>query len=600
MSFLCNPVRCICLHGPVGRILSANEDHWLHPLLADNPGLLSGFADPTDPSVFKTMWHGEFPGKLLTGIAQTYLLGNHPATRALGDEMTVSLGAVQEEDGYLGPWPREIRFERDATLGQLGKWDTWGHYHCIYGLYRWYRATGNEAARDIALRALECVYDHFIRGDVSVASQKWAECNLAIAHAFALLYEETGEPRYLAAAERLVREDMTHSYPDFYTQTTLSCNWLNTALAGIPDHASGQPRWEGLYTLETFAVLYRATGNPDYRRAVESLWRGMTASDRHNTGSFGTGEGATGNLYGAGSETCNTVAWMAFTTDYLAMTRDPLAADELELSFFNATLGSLLAGERNFTYMNDSDGTRVPAREAIREHSYVGGRDMSCCQANGNRGLSQVAEWALLGEGQDLYLNYYGPCCMTAALTDGQTVTLTQTTDYPVGGPIRVRVETDSDVPLTLHLRIPAWSRRTTLTVNGEAIPAAAGSYCPVTRIWKPTDEVELELDMTPHFWVAPDSAPVAGRVSVYRGPILLARRVEDEPPSAIPFLSLRELSATDGDGIVHLTAHTPDGSVTLVDYYTAGKDGGRFVSWLPCKDVPMGSDPTLPIWCQT
>lgn len=577
-----NPLRTLRMDGLVGKIIAANEANWLHRLLEDNPGLLAGFADQGDTAIFKTMWHGEFPGKLLTGIAQTYLLGNHPATRALGDRLTAALRDVQEASGYLGPWPQDTRFERDAVAGQLGKWDTWGHYHCIYGLYRWHQVTGSSLAQETALRALDHIYDHFICGEISIAAQKWTECNLAIAHAFALFYEETGEPRYLTAAERLVREDMTHTYPDFYTQKTLACNWLQGALAGIPYHASGQPRWEGLYTLETFAVLYRATGNDEYRRAVESLWQGMVTSDRHNTGSFGTGEGATGNLYGAGSETCNTVAWMAFTTDYLAMTRDPIAADELELSFFNATLGSLLAGERNFTYMNDSDGIRAPALDILRDHSFRGGRDMSCCQANGNRGLTQVAEWALLGEGDDLYLNYYGPCVMTARLENGRTVTVTQTTEYPRSGAVRVRVETDSPTLLTLHFRIPGWSKDTMVTLNGERIAAEEGTYCPVTRVWSSDDTVELILDLTTRFWFSPDGSPVEGKVSAYRGPLLLACRTEEGQAPRFTTVSLQNAVMTEGKGLVHLTAETSDGTVTLTDYYTAGRDGGRYVSWLP------------------
>ena len=593
-----NPLRKLSLQGKIGQILSANEATWLHSLLTANPGLLAGFADPYDPTIFKTMWHGEFPGKLLTGIAQTYLLGNHPATRELGDRLADGLRAVQETGGYLGPWPQETRFERDAVTGVWGKWDTWGHYHCIYGLYRWYQVTGNQTALDTARRALDCVYDHFITGGISVASQKWTECNLAIAHAFALFYEETGDPRYLAAAERLVREDMTHLYPDFYTQTTLSCDWLNKALAGVPYHASGQPRWEGLYTLETFAVLYRVTGNEEYRHAVSSLWQGMAASDRHNTGSFGTGEGATGNLYGAGSETCNTVAWMAFTTDYLAMTRDPLAADELELSFFNATLGSLLAGERSFTYMNDSNGTRAPARDVLKDHSFIGGRDMSCCQANGNRGLSQISEWAVLGEGRDLCLNYYGDCVVTAETEDGRVVRILQATDYPVSGRISVSVETDCNYPLTLRFRIPAWSRRTDLTVNGEPVAVTAGTYCAVTRLWSKEDRVELELDMTPHFWYGETGTPAEGRISVYRGPVLLAIQGAENPP--IPFAALGALTPTEGEGIVTLSADTPDGQLTLTDYYTAGRDGTPYASWIACEDAPAGRDTAAPIWCQT
>ena len=39
---------------------------------------------------------------------------------------------------------------------------------------------------------------------------------------FALLYEQTRDPRYLQAAEYIVRTEWTLPYHDFYTNSTLS------------------------------------------------------------------------------------------------------------------------------------------------------------------------------------------------------------------------------------------------------------------------------------------------------------------------------------------------------------------------------------------
>ena len=589
--------------GDVGSVIIGNENNWVHAILEDNPGLFDGFLNQENKSIFKTMWHGEFPGKLLTGIAQTYLINNDDQTKRVGDAFVEYFKKSQENDGYLGPWDKRQRFESDVSESNWGKWDTWGQYHCIYGLYRWYQVTGNRDALDVANRALDHIYDHFITGEVSIAEQNWAECNLAIGHAFALFYEETGDERYLAAAERLVNQDWNDTYRDFYTNSVLCCGWMNAALEGKPYCESGQPRWEGLYALETLAVLYRITGKEIYLKALDELWWGMYETDRHNTGSFGTGEGATGNLYGAGSETCNTVAWMAFSTDYLKISRNSRVADELELSFFNATLGSLLDGERNFTYMNNSDGKREPARTVLEGHSYVGGRDMSCCQANGNRGLTQISEWALLTDENSLYLNYYGACSLETYIQNGHMVTISEDTAYPKDGTVRIRVSTACPEELTLYLRIPSWSNNTVLTVNGQPVFAEAGTYCAITRKWSETDEIELHLDMTPHFWVM-DQGAVSFKLSVYSGPMLLAFRTSENLTGTVRFdiNALRNITPTDGDGIVNFTIESEIGkTVVLTDYYTAGKNGDTFVSWITCisglKPLPSERNKT-PVWC--
>ncbi len=589
MGMLKNNMNKMNLAGAVGDILTANETTWVQKVLEDNPRLFDAFLHPEDNDLAKAMWHGEFPGKLLSGLAQTYLLHNDPQTKQVGDRMVALFREAQGEDGYLGPWAQAVRFNRDILnrdqTATWGKWDTWGQYHCIYGLYRWYQITGNRDALEVATRALDGIYDYFIRGDQTFVSQNWGECNFAISHTFALLYEETGKEEYLEAAEYLVNEEWKLPYEDFYTKTTLACDWMTAALEGKAFYESNQPRWESLHTLETLAVLYRVTGNQTYGDAMESLWWGMIGADRHNTGSFGTGEGANGNPYGDGSETCNIVAWMAFTTDYLKMSKNSYVADELELSFYNASLGTLLENNREFTYMNLSSGSRASALVVLEGHSFDGGRDMSCCQANGNRGITQVTEWALLTGEEGLYLNYYGASNMQTSTASGNWVSLLQETEYPKNGGVNITLSLEKEEAFALRLRIPVWSDNTVVTVNGEACDGVrAGEYYAIQRSWKTGDVVELRLDMQLHFWVAEKGSSVGQKVSAYYGPLLLALRESDSVRLSTRFQidQLREMAQTDGAGLVTFRGVSANGKeVELLDYYSAGKDGNSFASWL-------------------
>lgn len=579
--------------GAVGAVLRAHEKNWVQQIPREEPGLFGAFADREGNDLFKTMWHGEFPGKMLTGLALVYAMTGDAATRCAGDALAEGLISTQAADGYLGPWCAARRFEgcTDTAFSHwgdwdtYGRWDTWGHYHCIYGLYRWYKLTGDRRCLDAAVRALDLIYDHFIAQRRSLVLQNWAECNLAIGHTFALFYAETKKPEYLQAAKHIVHTEWDEEYMDYYTRKKLCCGWLTAAKNGVPFGLSGQPRWEGLYSLQTLAVLYETTGDAQYLNAVCALWRDMAATDRHNTGSFGTGEGATGDVYGAGSETCNTVAWMAFSTDVLRLTKDPRIADELELAFLNAALGSLLAGERNFTYMNDSDGCRAPAREVLKEQSYTGARDMSCCQANGTRGLAQVADWALLCGGGDAWINYYGECTMQWNTPADRTVHLEQLTAYPAQGTVTLVLHLPQPERFALHLRIPQWSQNTALAVNGIPCTAAAGSYHTLIREWHDGDTVTLSLDMTPHFWPHAKEA----KFSVYRGPLLLARRTDGKtPPPRFTAQAFLAAAPVCTDALSAWQVSAADGTAyCFTDYYSAGKDGAPFISWIDAQDPP-------------
>ena len=83
------------------------------------------------------------------------------------------------------------------------------------------------------------------------------------------------------------------------------------------------------------------------------------------------------------------------------------------------------------------------------------------------------------------------------------------------------------------------------MRINGELqSDVRAGSYRTIERAWQPGDTIELELDMTLRA-VAGD-LDAAGRVSLYRGPLLLAFDQADNAfdEDAIPTIDVQALKA--------------------------------------------------------
>ena len=117
-------------------------------------------------------------------------------------------------------------------------------------------------------------------------------------------------------------------------------------------------------------------------------------------------------------------------------------------------------------------------------------------------------------------VNLYAPGNASPKLADGTEVKIAQETDYPVGDRIRLTISPARKQRFTLSLRIPAWSQRTALTVNGEAIACAPGKYAKLDREWAPGDRVLLTLDLRGRTVPAPSGAP---QLALMRGPILLA-----------------------------------------------------------------------------
>ena len=209
---------------------------------------------------------------------------------------------------------------------------------------------------------------------------------------------------------------------------------------------------------------------------------------------------------------------------------------------------------------------------------------MSCCQTNGARGISQVAEWAVLTGDGSLYLNYYGPCDAQAQTPGGSRLGIRQKTAYPAQGRIAITLSLDQPERFPLHLRIPGWSEKTALSVNGEPVERPLpGRYVVLDRQWREGDRIDLELDMTLHYLEGEEEC--AGKWSIYRGPLLLARSWKKEDPPAPGSLTLTkdELAGLERveDPALLLRVRTAKGT-ELVSYCDAWEKGKLYETWLP------------------
>jgi hypothetical protein len=184
---------------------------------------------------------------------------------------------------------------------------------------------------------------------------------------------------------------------------------------------------------------------------------------------------------------------------------------------------------------------------------------------------------------------------LKARLRPGLSVTLTQETNYPVSGRVRLRVTPSKAAEFSLRLRIPLWSKRTEVKLNGRTIPnVKSGQYLSLQREWKKGDTIQLNLDLSLHFWAGEKECE--GKVSLYRGPILLTydRRYNKLDPQEIPPLDARKMGGRivpwkDWIPPVLLMEFTAASGerVSLCDFGSAGEAGSPYVSWLKIQNAP-------------
>lgn len=562
--------------GFVKERMESNLKNWLLVAPIANPAMLQMFRDQErQPNRDLLPWSGEFVGKYLISAIQGWRLTKDEQLKSLIDDVINELVDSQLADGYLGPFPKDLRLVSD-------RWDVWGHYHWILALLMYYQDTGYKPAFDACCKAGDLIHKTFVGTDKRMLSP---EQNLAILHGACLLYEMTEQTQYLELANWVIEE----------LDKPNGCAYIEDALAGKEIQDFRARRWEGLHCIQGICELGFITGESKYIDAFKHIWWAMLKGDRHNTGGFTSSEECKGNPYDQGAiETCCTVAWMALTIDMLRLTGDSLIADELELSFFNGILGAQHPSGRWWTYNTPMDGERRANAHDIVFQARPGSPELNCCSVNAPRGIGMLSEWALMMTDDGVVLNYYGPSSFEIKLPSGNIFAIKQDTEYPKDCKIKINVETKVPEKFVLNLRIPSWSENNNLSINAEKVyNIKSGSYLALNREWKKGDIIELSFDMSTHCWVG--EKELEGKASIYHGPIVLTydRYYNKIDPENIPILDARNISlemvASSAwiQPFMLFKAKAKDGQdVYLCDFASAGVSGTPYRSWLKVEGV--------------
>lgn len=590
------PKPTLRLAGPVGERVKRNVDRWIIQAPKNNPGLLDMFARRDaggKPDLVP--WAGEFVGKYLISGVQAMRMSDDPKLHQTLQDIVDRLAELQAEDGYLGPWPQKERLR--------GHWDLWGHYHVMLGLMLWHEHTDDEQAVAVARRMADLICDTCLDTGFRVIDAGSHEMNMSVIHGMARIYRKTGNPRYLRMTEQILKD--FEKAGDYY----------RTGLAGKEFYRTPRPRWESLHALQGMVELYRITGDETFRTAFLHHWASMRRFEYRNTGGFSSGERATGNPYKDDAiETCCVVAFEEVMIDALRLTGMSTIADDLEQTTLNAMLGAQHPSGAWCTYNTPMAGQRIPSHIHIRFQAREDTPHLNCCSVNGPRGYGSISRWGVMRSDKGLVLNFYGPMTAEVSLADGTPVTISQKTDYPLDGTINVKIDVPRPKEFTLALRIPGWSTTTEVSLCGNVVrDMRPGTYLALDREWKAGDQIAMKLDMNVRY--EPGDLNQFGKVSLYRGPILLAwdDRFKTDAELKVDITRLPEAK------VVSLDDHTAEAAgpykpwlvvdvpatngktLRLVDFANAGattvegKPTSSYVTWLPAD----GIRPTAPVTWQ-
>ena len=624
------------VRGYVGRRMDACVQN--HLLKHDAVYLTDPYKDKTEDHY----WQCEFWGKWMhSAVPFLMKLRIENGECRIADELRANIATsvdnllpCQEECGYLGNYAPTARCGI-ASKTEYGGWDVWCQKYTLLGLLYTYEGLGDKRCLDAACRHLDWLMTQVGPGkkDIGRTGRYHGLASLSILEPVVWLYRKTGKKEYLDFAAYIVsRMDAEEG----------GGGLVRKALAGVDvaDRTPGEDEWAKFAcSRKAYEMLSCYQGLLDYvevvseklkvesaeRRRVDEILKAvvMTAKNVVDTELNIVGGAASQELWYHGkakqthpyyrmNETCVITTWMRLCESLLAVTGDSSWADELERTFYNAYLATLNRDGSTFAQYTGLEGTR----SAGLNNCFM---EENCCNANGPRGFVSFLRTLVTADKDAVRVNLYETLTSSVEIPAlKEKVTLETFTLYPKENSVRIVNRTEKPLDFVLKLRIPSWSAKTEVKVNGESVEGvAAGAYCELRRRWMPGDKVEVAFDMSCRAHL------LNNHVAFTRGPIVLARdaRFHDgnlvERMRAIDFkkdVEMRPVPTGTGDIWMAFAAYLPMGAhsespdnvhpqvVRFCDFASAGNtwtDESAYRVWLPVElrpwDTPMDSPELLP-----
>jgi DUF1680 family protein len=464
--------------------------------------------------------------KWMEAVGFTLQSGAYPELRTSAEKFIDDVVAAQKSDGYLNTYYVDDK----ASQIMLPQTQTTGHElynmgHYLQGAIAFYRGTGDPKMINAGIRFV----DDFLVPSYGPAPLKpIVSGHPEIEMGLIELYRTTGDKRQLNLAGYILGGDSRIELPAHRTIYMFSGTPF-TARTKLEGHAV-----RAMYACCGATDYYMETGDPTYWKTLNTLWNDMTSTKMYVTG--GVGSRAAGEAFGdayelpnalAYGESCAAIGNMMWNWRMLAATGDAKFTDVIERALYNGINSGMSLDGTLYCYRNPLAFDPATG-DTIRNTWY----DTTCCPPNLERTFASLPGYFYSTSSDGIYAHLYDNSELNWRLENGTGLKVTQKTNYPWDGSVEIGVTPAEPSEFTFYLRIPGWTDRVEVAVNGKPVTGAkAGAYFPVRRCWSTGDLIHLKMEMTAQVIEAnPHVVEDAGRVAIQRGPLVYCLEQMDQP----------------------------------------------------------------------
>ncbi|MFP4057735.1 MAG: beta-L-arabinofuranosidase domain-containing protein [Candidatus Brocadiia bacterium] len=423
---------------------------------------------------------------------------------------------AQDEDGYLGVTPRELRSGRQPIRGMEALELAATLDALLAAAEHWDDAAALEAAQRLADWLVERVGPGKaafwpLPREVTIAGepQHFGLDAAVLAGPLARLARLAGEERY-AEWSRWVGRSI-----DRWSGAGILANLRQVAEGrlGLHQVLPLVPPHELHASLLALLEVPRSEAYGPPLREAQAAWRAIVGSRMYRTGGVGLDGRYHGPHHlpnaGRAAATEATLSWLRLNQRLLELTGEARFAHVVERLVWN----------------------QVPAAQrrhkGWRSHTPLAGADPEGPSGRGPASgplLMALLPTLLYARSPDgVAVNQYAESEATVRLPSGNEVAVRQRTDYPAGQRVLIELAMARPEAFVLRLRLPAWCAEPAVAVNGQPLdsPPEPGSFLALRRRWASADRIELTLPMEAR-WL-PGAHGNDGLYALVRGPVVYA-----------------------------------------------------------------------------
>lgn len=521
--------------------------------------------------------------KALEGMAYSLINNPDPELEKKADEWIDKFAAAQQPDGYINTFYTLTGLDKRWT--NMDKHEMYCAGHMIEAGVAYYQATGKRKLLDVCIRMTDHMMSQFGPG-----KRHWVPGHEEIELALVKLYQTTQEQKYLDFAYWLLKErghghgtmgDEGKWNPVYYQDIVPV-----RQLTDISGHAV---RCMYLYCgMADVAALKNDTG---YIAAMDRLWDDVVHRNMYITGGIGSSrdnEGFTEDYdlpnLDAYCETCASVGMVLWNQRMNQLTGDSKYIDILERSLYNGALAGISLGGDRFFYVNPL--------ESKGDHHRQEWYGCACCPSQLSRFLPSIGNYIYASSDDALWVNLY--IGNTGQIRIGETdILLTQETDYPWDGSVKLTISTSQPLEKEIRLRIPNWCKTYDLSINGKRINVSEEKGYAVIKDWKSQDVIALDMDMPVEIVAAdPHVKENFGKRAIQRGPLVYCMEEIDNPEyfdqiQLSPSTTFQTAFVSDIlNGIKTIKTNGRAQSATFIPYYAwDNRKAGKMRVWIPYNE---------------